>query len=159
MNKKILSIVVPSYNEQEALPLFYNAIQQVKQQLNTVDVELWFIDDGSKDDTLHVIKRIAQADVSVHYVSFSRNFGKEAAIYVGLEHANGDYVVLMDADLQDPPALLPEMVAALDSGNYQCVATRRVDRKGEPPIRSFFARRFYKLINRWSDADIADGAR
>ena len=159
MDKKLLSIVVPAYNEQESLPLFYQAIKEIETQLTDVNIELLFIDDGSRDKTLDVIKKLNSQDSRVHYVSFSRNFGKEAAIYAGLEHAKGDYVVMMDADLQDPPALLPEMVKNLESGEYQCVATRRVDRKGEPPIRSWFARKFYRLMNKISDADIVDGAR
>ena len=159
MEKKLLSIVVPAYNEQESLPLFYDAIMEVEPKLLDTDIEMIFIDDGSKDNTLSVIKELHKKDSRVHYVSFSRNFGKEAGIYAGLEHAKGDYVVMMDADLQDPPALLPEMLESLKSGEYQCVATRRVDRKGEPPIRSWFARKFYRLMNKISDADIVDGAR
>ncbi|WP_028234376.1 glycosyltransferase family 2 protein [Pseudobutyrivibrio sp. MD2005] len=159
MEKKLLSIVVPAYNEQESLPLFYNAIIEIEQKLNNVDIELLIIDDGSKDNTLSVIKELKKKDSRVHYVSFSRNFGKEAGIFAGLKHSKGDYVVMMDADLQDPPALLPEMLKYLESGEYQCVATRRVDRKGEPPIRSWFARKFYRLMNKISDADIVDGAR
>lgn len=157
--KKLLSIVVPAYNEQEALPLFYKAITEIEDKLSSVDLELVFVDDGSKDSTLSVIKELREKDSRVRFVSFSRNFGKEAAIYAGLEHSKGDYVVMMDADLQDPPALLPEMLENLQSGEYQCVATRRVDRKGEPPIRSWFARKFYRLMNRISDTDIVDGAR
>ena len=159
MTEKKLSIVVPAYNEQEAIPLFYEEILKIEDKLSSVDIEFMFIDDGSKDDTLRVIKELNSKDDRVHYVSFSRNFGKEAGIYAGLENACGDYVVIMDADLQDPPALLPEMLQTLESGDYQCVATRRVDRKGEPPIRSWFARRFYHLMNKISDADIVDGAR
>ena len=159
MEKKLLSIVVPAYNEQESLPLFYDAIMEIEPTLSDVDIEMIFIDDGSKDNTLSVIKELHSKDSRVHYVSFSRNFGKEAGIYAGLEHAKGDYVVMMDADLQDPPDLLPDMLESLQSGEYQCVATRRVDRKGEPPIRSWFARKFYRLMNKISDADIVDGAR
>jgi len=159
MEKKTLTIVVPCYNEQEALPMFYQAVLDVEPKLPSVDLEFMFIDDGSKDNTLKVIKELNSKDNRVHYVSFSRNFGKEAGIYAGLENACGDYVVIMDADLQDPPALLPKMLETLESGEYQCVATRRVDRKGEPPIRSWFARRFYSLMNKISDADIVDGAR
>jgi len=159
MEKKLLSIVVPAYNEQESLPLFYDAIIEIEPKLNNVDIELLIIDDGSKDNTLSVIKELKKKDSRVHYVSFSRNFGKEAGIFAGLKHSKGDYVVMMDADLQDPPALLPEMLKYLESGDYQCVATRRVDRKGEPPIRSWFARKFYRLMNKISDADIVDGAR
>ncbi len=157
--KKLLSIVVPSYNEQEAIPYFYRAISELEADLSSVDLELIFVDDGSSDNTLSVIKELHLNDVRVRYVSFSRNFGKEAAIYAGLQHSKGDYVVMMDADLQDPPSLLPEMVKYLESGEYQCVATRRVDRKGEPPIRSWFARKFYRLMNKISDTDIVDGAR
>ena len=159
MEKKLLSIVVPAYNEQESLPLFYDAIIEIEPKLNNVDIELLIIDDGSKDNTLSVIKELKKKDSRVHYVSFSRNFGKEAGIFAGLKHSKGDYVVMMDADLQDPPALLPDMLKYLESGEYQSVATRRVDRKGEPPIRSWFARKFYRLMNKISDADIVDGAR
>ncbi len=157
--KKLLSIVVPSYNEQEAIPYFYRAVADLETELSSVDLEMIFIDDGSKDNTLSVIKELRSKDTRVRYVSFSRNFGKEAAIYAGLQHSKGDYVVMMDADLQDPPALLPEMIKCMESGEYQCVATRRVDRKGEPPIRSWFARKFYRLMNKISDTDIVDGAR
>lgn len=121
--------------------------------------ELLFIDDGSRDRTLELLERFAQEDVRVRYISFSRNFGKEAAMYAGLKNAKGDYVAVMDADMQDPPSLLPEMYEVLTAGKYDSVATRRVDRTGEPPIRSFFARCFYKLINKISEADIVDGAR
>lgn len=159
MEKQLLSIIVPAYNEQEALPLFYEAVKKVEKELSTVNVEYIFVNDGSRDNTLNVLRELNKKDESVHYVSFSRNFGKEAAIYAGLEKSKGDYAVIMDADLQDPPALLPEMLKNLETGDYQCVATRRVDRKGEPPIRSWFARKFYKLMNKISDADIVDGAR
>ena len=159
MPKKLLSIIVPCYNEQESAPLFYNAVHELEDKLPSVDLEFVFVDDGSKDKTLEVLRELNQKDGRVHYVSFSRNFGKEAGIFAGLENATGDYVVIMDADLQDPPALLPQMVEILDSGEYERVATRRVDRKGEPPIRSFFARQFYKLMNKISSADIVDGAR
>lgn len=159
MEKKLLSIIVPAYNEQEAAPIFYETVKGIESQMPSVDIEYLFIDDGSKDNTLQVLRDLNAKDDRVHYVSFSRNFGKEAGIFAGLQNAKGDYVVIMDADLQDPPALLPEMLGHLESGEYQCVATRRVDRKGEPPIRSWFARRFYKLMNKISDADIVDGAR
>ena len=159
MPKKLLSIIVPCYNEQESAPLFYNAVHELEDKLPSVDLEFVFVDDGSKDKTLEVLRELNQKDGRVHYVSFSRNFGKEAGIFAGLENATGDYVVIMDADLQDPPAFLPQMVEILDSGEYERVATRRVDRKGEPPIRSFFARQFYKLMNKISSADIVDGAR
>ncbi len=157
--KKLLSIVVPCYNEEEATPIFYKTVHEIESQLTTVDLEFVFVDDGSRDGTLSVLRELHAKDERVHYVSFSRNFGKEAGIYAGLEKAKGDYVVIMDVDLQDPPALLPEMVGYLDSGEFECVATRRVDRKGEPPIRSWFARKFYKLMNKISNTDVVDGAR
>ena len=161
MDKKLLTIVVPCYNEQESLPLFYQAIGDLEKEgkLQSVELEFVFVDDGSRDKTLEVCRGLSEQDARVHYVSFSRNFGKEAGIYAGLEKSKGDYVVIMDADLQDPPAMLPEMLEYIQSGEYECVATRRVDRKGEPPIRSWFARKFYKLMNRISNADIVDGAR
>lgn len=157
----LLSVIVPSYNEQEALPYFYKEICRVAEgfKKKDVDMEFIFVDDGSRDNTLEVIKSYADKDERVRYVSFSRNFGKEAAIYAGLEHSKGDYVVLMDADLQDPPAMLPEMYDAIVNEGYDSVATRRVTRKGEPVIRSFFARMFYKIMNKMSDVDLVDGAR
>lgn len=154
-----LSIVVPCYNEQDALPLFYQEITRVAEEMDQVDFEFVFIDDGSKDNTLPTLRQLAQQDRRVRFVSFSRNFGKEAGMLAGLEAATGDYVALMDADLQDPPALLPELYKAVTEEGYDCAATRRTTREGEPPIRSFFARLFYKIINRISDADIVDGAR
>ena len=157
--KKLLSIVVPCYNEEEAAPIFYKTVHEMEDKLPSVDLEFVFVDDGSKDGTLQVIKELRSQDERVHYVSFSRNFGKEAGIYAGLEKAKGDYVVIMDVDLQDPPALLPEMLGFIESGEYECVATRRVDRKGEPVIRSWFARKFYRLMNKISSADVVDGAR
>lgn len=159
MNKKTLSIIVPCYNEEESLPIFYDTVHKMENQLSSVDLEFMFVDDGSRDKTLEVFRQLNEKDARVHYVSFSRNFGKEAGIYAGLEKAHGDYVVIMDADLQDPPAMLPQMLEYIESGEYECVATRRVDRKGEPPIRSWFARRFYRLMNKISSADIVDGAR
>lgn len=159
MDKKLLTIIVPCYNEEEAIPHFYKAIKDIEPQLASVDIEMLFIDDGSRDRTLEVCKELRVTDKRVRYVSFSRNFGKESGIYAGLKHSKGDYVVIMDVDLQDPPALLPEMLGYIESGEYQCVATRRVDRKGEPPIRSWFARKFYRIMNKISDADIVDGAR
>jgi len=159
MEKKLLTIIVPCYNEEESLPIFYKTVCDMQDELSDVDLEFMFVDDGSKDRTLEVFRQLHAKDERVHYVSFSRNFGKEAGIYAGLEKAKGDYVVIMDADLQDPPAMLPEMLKYIQSGEYDCVATRRVDRKGEPPIRSWFARKFYKLMNKISSADIVDGAR
>ena len=158
----LLSIVVPCYNEQEALPYFYKEICRVAEEMKSshgADFEFIFVDDGSKDKTLSIARELHRQDERVRYISFSRNFGKEAGILAGLEAAKGDYVAMMDADLQDPPALLPQMLDALLEEDYDCAATRRTNRKGEPPIRSFFARMFYKIINRLSDADIVDGAR
>lgn len=158
----LLSIVVPCYNEQEALPYFYKEICRVAEEMKAshgADFEFIFVDDGSRDNTLAIARELHKKDPRVRYISFSRNFGKEAGILAGLEAAKGDYVAMMDADLQDPPALLPQMLDALLEEDYDCAATRRTNRKGEPPIRSFFARMFYKIINRLSDADIVDGAR
>lgn len=158
----LLSIVVPCYNEQEALPYFYEEICRVAGEMKAshgAEFEFIFVDDGSRDNTLAIARELHKQDERVRYISFSRNFGKEAGILAGLEAAKGDYVAMMDADLQDPPALLPQMLDALLEEDYDCAATRRTNRKGEPPIRSFFARMFYKIINRLSDADIVDGAR
>lgn len=154
----MLSIIVPCYNEQEALPLFYKEATKVLQTL-VMDYEIILVNDGSADQTLDEMKSLARQDEHIVYLSFSRNFGKEAAMYAGFCNARGDYVAVMDADLQDPPALLPQMLEILQSGEYDSVATRRVSRVGEPVIRSWFARRFYELINKISDADIVDGAR
>ena len=154
-----ISIIVPCYNEQEALPLFYAEITRVAEQMAPLTFEFVFIDDGSSDGTLSALRSLAAQDKRVRFVSFSRNFGKEAAILAGLEAAEGAYIATMDADLQDPPALLPELYRAVTEEGYDCAATRRTSREGEPPIRSFFARMFYKLINKISDADIVDGAR
>ncbi len=156
--RKLLSIVVPVLNEQEAIPILYEEIEKLTPKLD-VNIEYLFVDDGSTDNTLQVIKGLANQNKSVHYVSFSRNFGKEAALYAGLQHAAGDYIVLMDVDLQDPPSLLPQMLEEIQENGYDCVGTRRVTRKGEPPVRSFFAKMFYKLINKMSKTDIVDGAR
>ena len=157
--KKILSIIVPCYNEELALPFFYQEIDKVSKELKELNFELIFVNDGSKDKTLEVLKEYHQKDKRVKYISFSRNFGKEAAMYAGLEHAKGDYVTIMDADLQDPPSLLKEMYQLTEKEGYDCVGTRRVTRKGEPPIRSFCARMFYKIINRLSKVEMVDGAR
>lgn len=154
-----LSVVVPCYNEEEALPIFYREVKKVSKKMKNLDFEFIFVDDGSRDKTLEVIKSLNKVDQTVRYVSFSRNFGKEAAMYAGLKTSVGDYVAIMDADLQDPPTLLPEMYKAISEENYDSAATRRVTRKGEPVIRSFFARLFYKIINKISKADIVDGAR
>lgn len=156
-----ISVVVSCYNEEKALPLFYKEIERVRKQdfENIVDFEYIFVNDGSKDKTLDIIKQLRAIDDKVRYVSFSRNFGKEAAMFAGLEASTGDYVTLMDADLQDPPALLKQMYDAIINEGYDSVGTRRVTRKGEPPIRSFFARMFYKIINKMSDIEMVDGAR
>lgn len=154
----LLSLIIPCYNEEQALPLFYEETSRVLAEMDC-ECEMLFVNDGSRDGTLGVIKALAERDERVRYLSFSRNFGKEAAMFAGFCNAHGEVVTVMDADLQDPPSLLPEMLALLESGEYDSVATRRVSRAGEPPIRSWFARRFYKLINRISDADVVDGAR
>ena len=158
-----ITIVIPCYNEEAALPYFWMEIRKIADKMTDTKGILFkflFVNDGSKDETLNILRKFSVEDERVCYISFSRNLGKEAAIYAGLENARGgDYVAVMDADMQDPPALLPEMYEALQGGMYDSVATRRMDRKGEPPIRSFFARSFYKIINKISDADIVDGAR
>ena len=154
-----ISVIIPCFNEEASLPFYKEEILKVMQQMSSEEFELLFINDGSKDTTLPLLKQYAAEDSRFKYVSFSRNFGKEAAIYAGLQHSTGDYVCIMDADLQDPPSLLPKMYDIVKNQGYDSVATRRVSRKGEPAIRSFFARMFYKIINRISDADIVDGAR
>ena len=155
---KKLSVIVPCYNEEEAVPLFYEAFLRETASM-PVEFEFIFVDDGSRDKTLDAFRTLALKDQRVHYVSFSRNFGKESAMFAGLEAATGDYVAIMDVDLQDPPALLPDMLHGIEQEGYDCVATRRVTRKGEPKIRSFFARAFYRLINKISKTEIVDGAR
>ena len=160
--KEILSCIVPCYNEEKALPYFFKEIVKVADEMsgtNDLCFEILFVDDGSRDHTLQILKDYSKTDSRIRYISFSRNFGKEAAMFAGLENVSGDYVAVMDADMQDPPSLLPQMYAILQDEEYDSVATRRVDREGEPPIRSFFARLFYKIINRISDADIVHGAR
>lgn len=155
-----ISVVVPCYNEEESLPLFYQEMERVKQQdFENVEFEYIFVDDGSKDNTLKEMKELYVQDNKVRYISFSKNFGKEAAILAGLEAASGDYVTLMDADLQDPPSMLKKMYDIIKDEGYDNVGTRRVSRKGEPPIRSFFAHIFYKIINKMSDVEMVDGAR
>ena len=154
-----LTAIIPCYNEESALRYFYEEMERVMRSMPQVDFELLFVNDGSKDNTLEQIKALSVRDERVKYISFSRNFGKEAAIYAGLEHSDGDLTAIMDADLQDPPSLLPRMYQAIVEEGYDSVATRRVNRKGEPPIRSFFARNFYRLMNRISKTDIVDGAR
>ena len=154
----VISIIVPCYNEEKAVPVFYKATSAALEGIDA-DIEYIFVDDGSSDNTVNEFKKLASADKRVKYISFSRNFGKEAGMYAGMRHAHGDYVVIMDIDLQDPPELIPKMYDLVRSGEYDCAATRRVNRVGEAKLRSFFARCFYKLINKISDTEIVDGAR
>ena len=157
----LISVIVPCYNEEEALPHFLDALRITGAELRSefpCEVELLFIDDGSRDGTLSVLREAAKRESNVRYVSFSRNFGKEAGMFAGLQHAKGDYVVIMDADLQHPPSMLKEMLTVLRTGDYDCAAARRVSRDGEPFLRSFFSRMFYRLINKISDTEIVDGA-
>lgn len=157
---KKISIIVPCYNEEQAIPFFYDEITKIAEEMKN-NFEFIFINDGSKDKTIEVIKEYSKKDKRVKYIHFSRNFGKEAAMLAGLKLSTGDYVAIMDADLQDPPSLLPQMLSILEDPNndYDCVGTRRVTRKGEPPIRSLFARMFYKIINKMSKIEMVDGAR
>ena len=157
----LLSIVVPCYNEEPNIRDFYDELMKTKEFFSTNDVtmEVWYVDDGSTDETVSRVKELHEEDENVHLIRFSRNFGKEAAIFAGLEHATGDLVAVLDCDLQDPPSLLPRMYSLIQKEGYDSVATRRVSRKGEPPVRSFFARQFYKLINKMSRTEIVDGAR
>lgn len=157
--KDKISIVVPCYNEEESIPLYYDAMKKIMNNMNYADFEIIFVNDGSTDRTLNVSKQIAEMDSRIKYISFSRNFGKEAAMYAGFSKCTGDYIAIMDADLQDPPDLLEKMYKGIKEEGYDCVATRRTTRKGEPVIRSFFARKFYKLINKMSDIEMVDGAR
>ena len=161
MEMRLVSIIVPCYNEEKVLPLFYPEICKVADECAERDCgfEFIFVNDGSSDGTLEVVKGFAASDERVRFVSFSRNFGKEAAMFAGLEAARGSMVAIMDADLQDPPSLIPEMIRILDEEPYDCVGSRRVTRKGEPPIRSLFARLFYKIMRKMSKTEIVDGAR
>ena len=157
----LFSAIIPCYNEEENVVDVYNEILKQEDYLkaNTLELEVIYVDDGSKDSTASEVKKLIEKDKRVHLISFSRNFGKEAAIYAGLQNAEGDFAAIMDADLQDPPALLPQMFDAVLKEGYDCAATRRVNRKGEPPIRSWFARRFYSLMKKISDTELMDGAR
>ena len=155
---KKISIIIPCYNEEAAIPFFYEEINKVSKTIKK-NFEFIFVNDGSKDNTIKIVKEYAKKDKRVKYIDFSRNFGKEAAMYAGLELSTGDYIGIMDADLQDPPHLLNKMLEVLENEDYDCVGTRRVTRKGEPPIRSFFARMFYKIINKISKIEMVDGAR
>ncbi|CAD5900267.1 MULTISPECIES: glycosyltransferase family 2 protein [Carnobacterium] len=160
MKTELISIVVPCFNEEESIPLFYAALEKERESLINADIEYIFVNDGSKDNTLNVLRSLAKEDKErVKFISFSRNFGKEAGLYAGLQQATGDYVAVMDVDLQDPPEMLPEMLQIIREEEYDCVGTRRVSRDGEPPIRSFFARQFYRIINNISETEIVDGAR
>lgn len=159
MKRELISLIVPCYNEEEMIPLYITEIEKIMINMPEVDYEYVFVNDGSKDQTLKVLKEQALLNSHVRYLSFSRNFGKEAGLYAGLKHAKGDYVVVMDVDLQDPPELLPEMYRLIKTEAFDCIGTRRSTRKGEPPIRSYFARQFYRLINRISNTEIVDGAR
>lgn len=154
-----ISIIVPCYNEEKAIPLFYEETEKTIKKFKDTEFEYIFVDDGSNDKTMEAIKNLKEKDNKIKYVSFSRNFGKEAAIYAGLEHASGDFVTLMDADLQDPPHLLKDMYKSITEEGFDAVGTRRISRKGEPIIRSFFARMFYKLMNKISKVQMVDGAR
>ena len=155
-----ISLIVPCFNEEEAINLFYQAVEDVRPQFpNYIELEYVFVDDGSSDHTRDILADLARQDQRVHYLSFSRNFGKEAGIYAGLQHAKGDYVAIMDVDLQDPPELLPEMYTIIQDQAYDCVGTRRVSREGEPPIRSFFANLYYRLMQHISKTEIVSGAR
>ncbi|MGT2963935.1 glycosyltransferase family 2 protein [Streptococcus acidominimus] len=155
----MISVIIPCFNEEEAIPLFYQEMEKIRAQMEE-SFEYLFINDGSQDQTLEVLRGLASQDEAVHYLSFSRNFGKEAALYAGLKEAKGDLVTVMDVDLQDPPEMLIEMKAMLDvNPDLDCVGTRRVTRAGEPPIRSFFASLFYKIMNRISQVEVVDGAR
>lgn len=156
--RSVISLIVPCFNEQEAAPVFYAEVSKILAEIGCA-YEIIFVDDGSNDNTLKIIKQMSHSDSAIKYLSFSRNYGKEAAMYAGFCNVKGDYVAVMDADMQDPPSLLPEMLKILETGEYDSVATRRINREGEPPIRSFFARKFYQIINVISDADIVDGAR
>lgn len=158
MSQETISLVVPCYNEEATIEIFYHEVLKYEKQM-PAQLEFCFIDDGSEDRTIAILRKLAAQDSRVHYVSFSRNFGKEAGLYAGLELATGDYVATMDVDLQDPPYLLPEMYHIVKEEGYDCVATKRSTRKGEPVVRSFFARMFYRIINRMSDTEIVDGAR
>ncbi|MBO5004859.1 MAG: glycosyltransferase family 2 protein [Clostridia bacterium] len=157
--KDLITIVVPCYNEKKALPYYYNKMKEIMQKMEHVNFEIILVNDGSTDGTVSEMKKLAQKDDRIKYILLSKNFGKEAAMYAGFEYSKGDYIAIMDADLQDPPDLLEDMYNELKKGEYDCVATRRTTRKGEPPIRSFFAKMFYKLINKMSKTEMVDGAR
>ncbi len=155
----LITVIVPCYNEGKAIPFFYEEMKKVMADMTSREIEILFVNDGSRDDTMEMVKELSEKDKRIKYLSLSRNFGKEAAMFAGFSYAKGDYIAIMDADLQDPPEMLSVMADELDRGVYDCIGTRRVTRKGEPPIRSFFARCFYRLINKMSHIKIVDGAR
>jgi len=154
----MITLIIPCFNEEEAIPIYFEEMEKVKKEVNH-DFEYIFVNDGSKDRTLDILRNLAAKYPFVRYISFSRNFGKEAALYAGLQASQGALVTVMDVDLQDPPELLPQMTKMIETSDIDCVGTRRADRKGEPPIRSFFAKKFYQLINRISNTEMVDGAR
>ncbi len=157
---KHISVIVPCFNEEESIPLFFEETEKIKNKLRGYELDYWFINDGSSDHTLDVLRKLNQQNPKkIHYISFSRNFGKEAALYAGLREANGDYVAVMDVDLQDPPEFLPTMLAGIEDEGFDIVGARRVNRKGEPKIRSFFSNQFYKFINSLSNTEFVAGAR
>lgn len=159
IKQDIISIVIPCYNEEESITLFYETVEKIKKKL-PIEIEYIFVNDGSEDGTLSILRKLVKLDSeNVKYISFSRNFGKEAALYAGLKKTKGEYIAVMDVDLQDPPEMLLEMHRLIKKEDYDCIGARRISRDGEPPIRSFFARQFYKIINRMSDIEIVDGAR
>lgn len=157
--KNLITIVVPCYNEEKALPYYYNKMKEIMQKMDYTNFEIILVNDGSKDNTLKEIKKLAKLDNRIKYITFSKNFGKESAMYAGFQYSKGDYIAIMDVDLQDPPELLIEMYKQITENSFDCIATRRTTRKGEPPIRSFFANMFYKLINKISKTEMVDGAR
>ncbi len=161
MSKPYLSVVVPCFNEEEAIPIFYKECERIfsENKIKEKKIEYIFVDDGSSDKTLEIIKQLRENDERVHFISFSRNFGKEAALYAGLSKASGQFISVMDVDLQDPPSLIPQMLNAIQDEGFDCAATRRVTRKNEPPVRSFFARLFYKIMGKLSNVEVVDGAR
>lgn len=152
-----VSIIVPCYNEEESIPLFYEEIDKVFSEMEDIKLELIYVLDGCRDNSLKIVKKLSNSDKRVKYISFSRNFGKEAAMWAGLNRATGDYAAVMDVDLQHPPKLIPEMLRLIKEEDYDIVGTRRITRKGEPKIRSFFAKRFYKIINKMSNVEMIDG--
>ena len=157
--REVISVIIPCYNEEESIPILYEALTRAAKDMPDLAFEYLFVDDGSRDGTLRVVRALAESDQAVRYLSFSRNFGKEAAMFAGMEEATGDYVAIIDADMQDPPDLLPKLYEIVAHEGYDCAAVRRVDREGEPKIRSLFARTFYRLMGKLCKIDVVDGAR